>query len=319
MPPLYPEYEVVVTARTLVADEVAMLDFADARGNPLPGWLPGAHLDLLLPGGEERQYSLCGDPADRRSWRIAVLRDARGRGGSTWLHDSLAVGDRLRVRGPQNHFAFAPTAGRTYLFLAGGIGITPLLPMLRAADAAGADFTLVYAGRSRSSMAFGEALAAEYPEHVHLHPSDEGARIDLEQLLASTPEGTQVYCCGPTRLLDAVEEVMADRLRDLHVERFEARALTAPVLDEPFEVELAMTGVTITVPPERSILEVAEEAGALVVSSCKEGTCGTCETPILSGAADHRDSILTPDEQEENRMMYICVSRAACPRLVLEL
>ncbi|WP_207453641.1 PDR/VanB family oxidoreductase [Herbiconiux sp. SYSU D00978] len=318
MPPLYPEYDVVVTDRTLVADEVAMLDLADARGNPLPGWLPGAHLDVLLPGGEERQYSLCGDPDDRSSWRIAVLREPAGRGGSLLLH-TVAVGDRLRVRGPQNHFAFAPTAGRSYLFLAGGIGITPLLPMLRAADAAGCDFRLVYAGRSRSSMAFAAALAESYGDRVRLHPSDEGARVDLALLLGELPLDTQVYCCGPTRLLDAVENLMADRLRDLHMERFEARALTEPVLDEPFEVELAMTGVTVTVPPSRSILDVAEEAGALVLSSCREGTCGTCETPILEGEADHRDSILTPDEQEENRMMYICVSRAACPRLVLEL
>jgi len=307
------EFEARVVAVTPAAASVILIDLEAVDGT-LPAWEPGAHIDLLLAAGE-RQYSLVPIPewaTDVGRWRIAVLRETAGRGGSAWLHDSLTVGHTVRVRGPRNHFAFAPVAGTPYLFLAAGIGITPIAAMVASARSAGADFALHYAGRTRDAM----ALLDVVPEAV-LHISDEGTRLDLSSLIAEIDPATAIFCCGPAHFIEAVEAAAGSH--PLHVERFEARELGAPVYAEAFEVELALSGETLTVPPDRSILEVVEEAGVFVLSSCHEGTCGTCETPVLEGEVEHRDSILTPGEQAENRVMYICVSRAACPRLVLEL
>ena len=304
---------VVVQARQRAAESVDLFDLASADGSPLPDWEPGSHIDLILPADEERQYSLvAGAPAGL--WRIAVLREAAGRGGSIWIHNSLAVGRTLDVRGPRNHFHFTPAS--SVLFLAAGIGITPLTGMVDAAAAAGVDYVLHYSGRSRETMALVEDLADAHPGRVVIHPSDE-ARLDLSALAATADPTAVIYCCGPTHYIEAVEQTFVGH--PLHVERFEAKALTEPVFAGDFEVELLLTGVTVTVPPSRSILEVAEEAGAFVLSSCTEGTCGTCETQVIDGEVDHRDSILTPEEQARNDVMYICVSRAACPKLVLEL
>ncbi|WP_394769111.1 PDR/VanB family oxidoreductase [Lacisediminihabitans sp.] len=309
------ELDTVVVGRSRASDEVDIFELRAPDGAALPAWSPGAHIDVILPGIGERQYSLL--PATAGSWRIGVLREPTGRGGSAWLHSALEVGSALRVRGPRNHFAFEPQAGTRYLFLAGGVGITPIAAMVDAAASAGVDFTLHYSGRSRGSMALVDELTAAHPGRVVVHASDEGDRLDLDALFADLDPDYVVYCCGPAHYIDAVETAAAGR--PLHVERFEAKTLGPPVLDEAFEVELVGTGVTVTVPPERSILDLAEEAGAFVLSSCREGTCGTCETVVLEGEVDHRDSILTPDEQAENTVMYICVSRAAGPRLVLDL
>jgi ferredoxin-NADP reductase len=311
--------EVVVARRAAAADDVALLDLALPDGGPLPVWEPGAHVDVLLPDAlGERQYSLCGDPADRTTWRIGVLHEPGGRGGSALLH-GLREGDRLRLRGPSNHFAFRPSPGHEYLFVAGGIGITPIRAMVAAAEDAGVSWRLVYAGRSRRSMAFVDELTERYGDRVAVHAGEEGHRADLAAVLASAPDAV-VYCCGPARLIAAVEDACAGGSAGrLRLERFEAKPVAAPVWDEPFEVELLLSGITITVPPERSILEVAEDAGVLAPSSCRVGTCGTCETPVIAGEIDHRDSVLTPGEQEDSWAMMICVSRAACPRIVLEL
>ncbi|BDZ48420.1 ferredoxin [Frondihabitans sucicola] len=286
---------------------------------PLPGWTAGSHIDVILPDAEVRQYSLSGAPSPGSSstWRIGVLREAEGRGGSVWLHDELAVGDTLTVAGPRNHFEFEPAHGTSYVLVAGGIGVTPISSMAAAAARAGVDYEVHYAGRSRQTMALLDELASLHGPSLSVYAGDEGERLDLEGLFASMKPFTTTFCCGPARLIEAIEKAAAGR--QLVVERFEPKAVGAPVLAAPFEVELAMTGVTVTVPPDRSILDVAEEAGALVLSSCREGTCGTCETVVLEGEVDHRDSILTPDEQSANDVMYVCVSRSACPRLVLEL
>ena len=312
----------VLERREDVASGVVAIDLVAVNGRDLPPWSAGSHIDVILtaPDGTaiERQYSLCGGPADRSRYRVAVLREPDGRGGSDLVHDGLAVGDAVRIRGPRNHFAYAPSG--PVVFIAGGIGITPFLSMARSADAAGVDFSLVYAGRSRDTMAFAEVLEAEYGDRVRIHAADEGDRLDLAALVASLGETTAVYCCGPSRLLDAVEEAVSARPAALlHVERFEAKEFGEPVWREPFEVELALSGLTLEVPLGRSILEVVEENGVLVVSSCRKGTCGTCETPVLEGEIEHRESILTPDEQAGGDTMMICVSRAACPRLVLDL
>jgi ferredoxin-NADP reductase len=206
------------------------------------------------------------------------------------------------------------------VFIAGGIGITPILPMIDAAEALGADWELHYGGRSRRSMAFLASLEEAAGQRVTLHPQDEVGLIDLETLLGTPRPGTLIYCCGPEPLLIAVEQRCASWAEgSLHLERFAPKDVGEPVLTGAFEVELARSGLSLTVPPEKSVLQVVEEAGIGVLSSCTEGTCGTCETTVLSGEVDHRDSLLTPAEQAANDTMFICVSRAACPRLVLEL
>ncbi|MGY1835748.1 PDR/VanB family oxidoreductase [Blastococcus sp. SYSU DS0510] len=312
------ELRLRVDRRTTGAEGVVVLDLRAADGRDLPAWSAGAHVDLCLPGGLTRQYSLCGDAADRSVWRIAVLREPESGGGSAHVHDALVEGAEVEVRGPRNHFPLVPAP--RYVFVAGGIGITPILPMVDAAEAAGAEWELHYGGRSRRSMAFLEALEEATGSRVTLHPQDEVGLIDLDALLAVPRPGTVVYCCGPEPLLAAVEQ----RCRQwpegsLHLERFAPKDVGEPVLTDAFEVELAVSGLALTVPPGKSVLEVVEEAGVSVLSSCQEGTCGTCETTVLSGAVDHRDSLLTPAEQAANDTMFICVSRAACPKLVLEL
>lgn len=310
---------VTVSARSDVGD-VVVLDLVADPGHELPGWSPGAHIDVLLPDGETvRQYSLCG-PIDSDQWRIAILREDAGRGGSWWLHEHARPGTRLDLAGPRNHFAFdQPSEGGTpVLLLAGGIGVTPLVPMAERAARAGLDYTLHLAGHD-GRIPFVDELTTLHGDRLVLHVSEREARMDLAALLAAATRGTVVYCCGPARLLDEVEREAARHDLDLRTERFTPDEPSAPVWSAEFEVEFALTGVTATVAPDRSVLEVAEEAGIFVLSSCQEGTCGTCETIVTEGAVDHRDSILTPTERESGNVMYVCVSRAAGPRLVVEL
>jgi ferredoxin-NADP reductase len=303
--------ELLVDRKEKVADGVVTLTLRAPGGEPLPPWEPGAHIDLRLPGEVVRQYSLCGSPEDTSAYQVAVLRETDGRGGSAYVHDSLLVGDRVRVDGPRNHFPLVDA--ERYLFLAGGIGITPILPMLDRVAAAGREWQLVYGGRTRASMAFTEDLT-RHGDRVSLRPQDEHGLLDLPTLLATARPGTAVYCCGPEPLLAAVEALGP---ADLRVERFTPQADNGP--RTAFEVELAGSGRVLPVPADRSILEVVEEAGVQVLSSCREGTCGTCETGVLGGTPDHRDSVLTADERLENEVMMLCVSRACSPRLVLDL
>ncbi|MEO3808057.1 PDR/VanB family oxidoreductase [Sphaerisporangium sp. B11E5] len=318
MPVEEPEFDLEVAERTLIAEGVVLLSLVRPGGGPLPAWTPGAHVDLLLAPGLVRQYSLCGDPRDPSVFRVAVLREESGRGGSAHVHDRLTEGDTIRVRGPRNHFALVDSA--RYLFVAGGIGVTPILPMVAEAAARGADWRLVYGGRTRASMAFAGRLAGEHPGRVELCPEDETGLLDLDSLLGTPRPDTVVYCCGPEPLLVAVEKRCASWPEGaLRVERFVPKPDTGDAPQAAFEVELAQTGTTLTVPPDRSILEVVEDAGVAVLSSCREGTCGTCETAVLHGVPDHRDSLLTEEERAAGDVMFICVSRAVSPRLVLDL
>jgi ferredoxin-NADP reductase len=310
------DLDLVVAGRHLAADGVLTLDLADASGADLPAWRPGAHVDLRFGPDLVRQFSLCGDPAVRSTWRFGILREPDGRGGSAAAH-ALAVGDRIEARGPRNNFALV--AAQSYLFIAGGIGITPIVPMIAAAEAAGADWRLLYGGRSRSSMAFRDELSDYGAARVQICPQDETGLLDLRAALAARPLDTQVYCCGPGPLLDAVEALCADRPDTLHVERFAPREVAAPVRADSFEIELRRSGLLLTVPPDRSVLDVISDAGVDVPSSCTEGTCGTCETVLLDGIADHRDSLMTAAEQAANETMMICVSRAVSSRLVLDI
>jgi ferredoxin-NADP reductase len=309
--------EVVVAGRRDAADGVVELTLAAARGGPLPAWSPGAHIDLRLADGLVRQYSLCGDPADAGRWRVAVLRERAGRGGSVYVHEQLGCGAALAVSAPRNNFELLP-ADR-YLFVAGGIGITPLLPMIARAEAAGTAWTLLYGGRTRVSMAYLDELA-QYGEKVLPRPQDEWGLLDLVGHLGAAEPGALVYACGPEPMLDAVAKAAAHwPPESVRCERFTPVDAGEPVRAAGFEVVLARSGLTVSVPPGCSILEAVEKAGVDVLSSCREGTCGTCETDVLDGAPEHRDSLLTKEERASGESMFICVSRSLGPRLTLDL
>lgn len=311
-----PGSNLVVAGKTAVSGSVIELNLRAPDGGALPCWSPGAHIDLLLANGLVRQYSLCGDPGDRAGYSIAVLREPAGRGASQYVHDRLAVGDPVRIRGPRNHFELVDAP--RYLFIAGGIGIAPLLPMVRTVNASAAPWRLLYGGRARASMAFLPELSA-FGDRVAICPQDETGLLDLPSALGTPSAGTAVYACGPEALLHAVEELCtAWPPGALHLERFDAGPSgDAPAV--PFEIELAQSGLTLPVPANRSVLDVVEGAGIPVMSSCAEGTCGSCETPVLSGDLDHRDSVLSQDERAAGRSMMICVSRSRGGRLVLDL
>ncbi len=308
-----------VTAKQPVADGVVALTLAHPRGARLPDWTPGAHIDLVLPDGSVRQYSLCGDRFDAYSYRVGVLREVDGRGGSALVHDRLRVGDHVGVGGPRNQFPLVPSP--RYLFVAGGIGITPLLPMIAQARSLGAGWELVYGGRRRASMAFLDELGDGPGDgRVHLVPEDELGLIDLPAWLEEPRADVAVYCCGPGPLLDAVERACAHwPPHSLHTERFVAKEQGAPVRSGSFDVQLARTGVTVTVTPDRSVLDAVRSAGVDVLSSCRQGTCGTCETAVLAGTPDHRDSILADADRAAGDGMFVCVSRSIGDRLVLDL
>jgi ferredoxin-NADP reductase len=298
-----------------LAEGVVGLTLRAADNGALPPWSPGAHVDLRLEPGLVRQYSLCGDPGDRYRWQLAVLREPAGRGGSRYVHERLAPGTRLQVDGPRNHFELLPA--REYLFIAGGIGITPILPMVAAAAARGASWRLLYGGRRRASMAFVDRLD-RYGDRVSVQPQDETGLLDLSPL-DSPGADTLVYCCGPEPLLAAVEKRCAGRPAGaLRTERFAAPA-AVPGADHDFEVLLRQSGRTVRVPAGVSILAAVEQDGLAMLSSCREGTCGTCETGVLEGEPEHRDSVLTEAERVAGDVMMICVSRCRGQRLVLDL
>jgi len=318
-------YELLVQRSMWGADGVVVLDLVDPEGGLLLPWEPGAHLDVVLPSGLVRQYSLCGDLDDRERYRIAVLREARSRGGSVEVHDTGLVGKRIEVRGPRNHFSLVEAPH--YLFLGGGIGITPLLPMMQDAEQRGVPWRLVYGGRSRSTMAFLDQLGGYGADRCKIVTEDEQGYPDFDAILRQAPEETAVYCCGPTAMIDVVEKRCAEHLPRgaLHVERFtvepssEASRAARQANNEVVEVELARTGVTVAVAPDESILEAVLAVVPEHLYSCQEGYCGTCEVRVLDGEPDHRDVVLTDEEKATGDKMIICVSRALSARLVLDL
>lgn len=315
------EAELVVQRRRRVADDVVELTLADGQGRELAEWRPGAHIDLQLGDSLVRQYSLCSSPRERAEWRIAVLRDPAGRGGSQHVHEHLHEGAVVRVRGPRNHFPLV--SAPRYEFIAGGIGITPILPMIESVKAAGAEWRLLYGGRRRDSMAYVDHLA-EHGHPVTVCPQEEQGVLDLDSVLGPPRDDTAVYCCGPEPLLDAVEERCAATWPpgSLHVERFAAKTpADEPPTDAPesFEVVCQRSGITVSVPAGTSIYDAVEEAGVDVMGSCMEGICGTCEAAVVEGTPDHRDSLLTNAQRETSDVMYICVSRSRSETLVLDL
>lgn len=307
-----------------VAERVMALTLVHPDGEDLSTWEPGAHVDVVLPSGRVRQYSLCGDPDARNSYRIAVLYEPDGRGGSKEIYEGKFAGTTLRIRGPRNHFEFVPAP--SYLFLAGGIGITPILAQARAADRAGIPWRMAYGGRSMSSMAFVDEVSELRGGTIDLIAEDERGLLPLDELIAPLDPGTAVYCCGPESMIGAVEQtcLRLGRRPDLHFERFTPPPPTpgagaGPAAADGFEVELRATGCVLWVPPERTLLDVVRDAIPDALYSCEEGFCGACEVPVLEGVPEHHDTILTEAEQEKGESMMICVGRSQSPRLVLDM
>ncbi|MCX5014282.1 PDR/VanB family oxidoreductase [Streptomyces sp. NBC_00555] len=296
----------LITSRTEPAEGVLRLTLESPE---LPAWTPGAHVDVILPSGLVRQYSLCGDPADAGTYTIAIRLIEDGRGGSREAHAQLVEGAELELRPPRNRFELVPAP--SYVFVAGGIGITPILPMLRAATAAGADWTLLYGGRSRASMPFLADLAA-YGDRVAVLPEDEAGLPDLAPLAGIRP-GTLVYCCGPEPLMRAVTVAAADPAA-VRLERF---APAAPEPARPFTVELRRSGRTVEVGAAETTLAAVRRELPDTPYSCEQGFCGTCQHRVLAGEVDHRDELLTDGERADS--MLLCVSRAKNGHLALDL
>lgn len=298
---------------SLCRDEnVVGLTLRRVDGGDVPPWHPGSHLDLVLPSGRRRQYSLCGDPLEKDAYSIAVRLVPDGGGGSAEMH-TLEVGDRLSVTGPRNAFPFY--ASGSALFVAGGIGITAIIPMVRRARALGMDWHLVYSGRSRQSMPFLDEVSTWDQERVTVRTDDVDGLPTAADLLRHAPDGGSVYCCGPPPMLALVREgVPATGATRLHYERFSPPPVVA---GSPFSVELASSGTVLDVAADRTALDVIREVVPGVPYSCRQGFCGTCKVKVLAGAPEHRDRRLADDEREDH--MLICVSRSAGERLTLDL
>ena len=312
---------VVVQSVSPAGEDIVRLRLASPDGRPLPRWTPGSHIDVECgEPGVSRQYSLCGDPAEPDVFEIAVLREAQGRGGSRWVHDNVRAGDRLRIRGPRNHFRLDETVKRA-IFIAGGIGITPISAMARRAKALGIDYQLHYSGRGRRSMALLDELAALHGERLHVYAKDEGRRNDFPALLARPDADTQIYACGPVRMLEALSAGCAAWPADaLRVEHFQSTlGKLDPTHEHAFDVTLKDSGIVVHVPADQTLLSALRAANIDVQSDCEEGLCGSCEVRVLEGEVDHRDVVLTRAEREANGKMMACCSRACGKRLVLEL
>ena len=311
-------HEVVVERIEEVADGVRRLTLRNVDGAAFPHWEPGAHIDLVLPD-VIRQYSLCSSPADPSVLQVSVLRTPDSRGGSHYVHDTLAAGDRISINGPRNAFPFRDS--RKYLFIAGGIGITPIIPMMERAEREGREWRLVYGGRSRASMAFADELVARYGDRVELCPEDETGRIDLASLLALPRAHMSIYTCGPEPMLAAIEDYcLGWPPGALHLERF-VHGGGGGAGSEPFTVELRRSGASVEVPTDKTVLDAIESVGVRVLSSCRVGVCGTCETRVLAGEVEHRDALFDEDDKATADSLMVCVSRAAagCSTLVLDL
>ena len=276
-----------------------------------------AHLELTFGPNFVRKYSLCGETESPDLWRIAVRREATGRGGSQWIHDRVRRGDVLKARGPRNNFRLIPA--RRYLFINGGIGITPILPMAREVARQGQPWTLLYGGRNRASMSFVDELGQLAGGAPHVVREDEHGLLDLTSFLDTPDSDTAIYCCGPEPLIDAVERRCAIwPAGALHRERFSPRSEPTQ-LEDGFTVRLDRSGIQLPVPAERSLLEVLEEAGFAVDNPCRAGICGTCLQKVLGGVPDHRDDVLTDEERDAGDTILPCVSRSRTAVLVLDL
>ena len=312
-----------VQRKAVEAVDIASFELAAEDGSPLPGFSAGSHVDVHLPGGLTRQYSLCNDPDETHRYLLGVLRDPASRGGSLAMHDGVVAGQRLQISPPKNHFPLAHGASR-HLLIAGGIGITPILCMAERLARTEADFALHYCTRSRERTAFaGRIAASSFADRVAFHFDDAEAtqRLDVSALLATPRAGEHVYVCGPQGFMNAVlatARAAAWSEAQLHFEFFGAE-LAALAGDQAFEVQLASSGRSVTVPADRSVVQALADAGVMVMTSCEQGVCGTCLTRVLGGECDHRDQYLTPEERAAQDQFLPCCSRARSTRLVLDL
>ena len=310
---------VVVTSATYAGGDIVRVRLASRGGRPLPRWTPGSHIDVECGNtGISRQYSLCGDPDDAGTFEIAVLREQHSRGGSEWVHQHVKAGALLRIRGPRNHFRLDEAAKKVIL-IAGGIGITPISAMARRAKTLGIDYEVHFSGRTRASMVLLDELTALHGDRMRVYVSDEGTRNDFSKL--QIDEATQVYACGPARMLDALQSASAHWPEDaLKIEHFESTiGMLDPDKEHAFEVELKDSGLVVTVPADQTLLATLHRANVDVQSDCEEGLCGSCEVRVLAGEVDHRDVVLTKGERQSNTRMMTCCSRAKGTKLVLEL
>ncbi len=314
--------DVRVQRRELQGQSVAVVTLVDAAGRPLPVFEAGAHVDVHLPGGMIRQYSICSDPRDRTCYRLAVLRDPVSRGGSVALHDALVEGAPVVIGEPRNHFPLAASAPYSVL-VGGGIGITPMIAMAWELYAAGRPFELHYCARSRGRAALlGELAAAPWAAAVELHFDDDGSSLVPDPALAAAPQGRHLYVCGPWGFMDWV----MDRARaaglesqQVHREYFAAPASPSTAREIGFEVVAQASGKRVRVEPGQTILQALRSIGVKVQASCEEGVCGTCLCNVLEGEPDHRDAYLTDEEKQANDQMLVCRSGAKSKRLVLDI
>jgi vanillate monooxygenase ferredoxin subunit len=316
------ELVVKVARKKQEAQDIASFELVKADGSALPAFSAGSHVDVQVPGGLTRQYSLCNDMAERHRYRIAVLRDADSRGGSAAMHDRLKEGDTLTISAPRNHFPLVH-AHRVLLF-AGGIGVTPLLCMAQRLATTGGEFDLHYCTRSPSRTAFrDEIVAASWSDRVHFHFDDGDAaqKLDLDAVLRQPQPGTHVYVCGPTGFIDWVVKT-AERCGwgkdQVHVEFFGA-ARQDTTGDKPFQVKIASSGAMVEVPADKTVVQALQAHGVEILTSCEQGVCGTCITRVLQGECDHRDLYFTEDEKAKHDQFTPCCSRAKSPLLVLDL
>jgi phthalate 4,5-dioxygenase reductase subunit len=301
-----------------IADGIHLFEFRDASGGPLPPFSAGAHIAIRVPNGALRKYSLCNDPAERDRYMVAVKREANGRGGSSNLIDNVKPGDELMVAAPVNDFEL-PQRAQDFLFVAGGIGITPIMAMIRQIEAEKKRFRLFYCSRSPETTAFLDELSAPAFKDkvvIHFDHGDPSRSLDLRPVLAERKNREHLYCCGPRPLMEAVR-AMTDHWSSaaVHFEAF-SDAETHKATDRPFKVKLAQSGAVIDVPVTKTVLEALREHGLDVPSSCETGTCGTCRTKLLAGQADHRDLVLAEHEKADNIM--ICVSRAKSDEITID-
>jgi phthalate 4,5-dioxygenase reductase component len=315
LPPTMP---LRVTRNDRIADGINLLEFRDPTGKQLPEFSAGAHIAVKVPNGLLRKYSLCNDPAERNRYQIAVKRESDGRGGSCSLIDEVKTGDELTVTAPVNDFGLPPRA-QDFLFIAGGIGVTPIMAMIRQVMAEGKRFRLFYCSRSPETTAFRDELGApEFKDKVVIHydEGDASRSLDLRPILAERKNREHLYCCGPRPLMEAVR-AMTDHWSPtaVHFEAF-SEAETHKADDKPFKVKLARSGEVLEVSTSKTILEVLRDHGLDVPSSCETGTCGTCRTKLLAGEADHRDLVLADHEKKDTIM--ICVSRARGDEITID-
>lgn len=306
----------------LQAEGIHAFDLAHPDGDELPNVEAGAHVDVTVPGGHVRAYSLAGDPRDRSRWTLGVLRDAKGQGGSRALHDGVRVGDLLTIGAPRNAFSLKPGAEHVIL-LAGGIGITPLKAMAHVLAAEGRSFELHYCARSARHAAFVDELRALVPSDrlfLHFDGGDATQGLDIAALLANPARGSHVYYCGPSGFMKACAQATGHwSAGTVHSEHFKAPVSDKPAgaVDGSFEIRLARTGITLQVLPDQTIVRAIELAGHRVPTSCLSGLCGACKVPYLEGEVDHQDFILS--DEEKASCLTVCCSRAKSATLVLDL